>query len=225
MATARQWIAKGLLSLVVLIPLACVAMYVINPFGVRSHDPRQRIFGYGIYHIPSNSMSPTLRAGTIVISNAGYYNNHEPERGDIVIYSTPRQPGQEWVKRVIGLPGDRIVYDDNQLSINGKPVIYERIGVYEGYGRDAEMTGAIELREDLPGHPHDILETENLLFADQGEGDWEVPPGHYFLMGDNRDRSDDSRFSGTAPREALRGKVIGRFDGFVDGPETRSTQQ
>ena len=86
------------------------------------------------------------------------------------------------------------------------------------------MTGAIELRENLSGYPHAILETEGSQFVDQGEGDWLVPPGQYFMMGDNRDRSDDSRFSGTVPREALHGKVISRFEGFV-GLETPPIQR
>jgi signal peptidase I len=224
MATTKQWISRGLLSLSVLIALVGLAMYAINPFGVRSYDPRQRIFGFGIYRVPAGSMLPTLKTGTFIFTSAGYYRNHEPVRGDIVVFLPPHHPDQIWVKRVIGLPGDHIVYEGNEVSINGKPVSYERIGVYEGRGRDAHMTGAIELRENLPGYPHAILETEGSQFADQGEGDWLVPPGQYFMMGDNRDRSDDSRFWGTVPREALHGKVISRFEGFV-GLETPPIQR
>lgn len=170
-------------------------------------------------------MLPTLKIGAIIFTSVRHYRDHEPVRGDIVVFSPPRYPDDVWVQRVVGLPGDHIVYGGNQVSINGQPLAYQRTGIYQGRGRDAEMTGAIELREDLPDYPHAILEIEDSRFVDQGEGAWKVPPGHYFLMGDNRDRSDDSRFSGTVPREALRGKVIGRFDGFIDSPETQSTQQ
>ncbi|WP_242112227.1 signal peptidase I [Luteimonas aquatica] len=220
MASARQWIVRGMVGLMVLLPAFAVGMYAVNPFGVRSYDPRQRILGYGLYRMPSSSMLPTLKPGTLFFSSAGYYSDHAPARGDIVVFSPPHQPDQVWIKRVVGLPGERIGYRDNRLSINGKPVSYARIGPYQGRGRDAEMSGAVELRENLPGHSHSVLEQEGEGVFDQGEGEWDVPAGHYFVMGDNRDRSDDSRFWGAVAREALLGRMVSASErpGSTDTP-------
>ncbi|MDG2519515.1 signal peptidase I [Lysobacter soli] len=183
------------------------------------------------FRIPSNSMMPTLLTGDFILVNKFTYglrlpiNNHkvigigEPQRGDVVVFRPPHHPDQDWIKRVVGLPGDRVGYHDNQVSVNGKALAYAPIGVYQGKGNGTEMTGAEELQEDLLGRQHHVLERTNLPFIDQGEGDWIVPPGHYFVMGDNRDNSEDSRYWGFLPEENLRGKAFliwMNFDGGVD---------
>ncbi|HEY0503048.1 MAG TPA: signal peptidase I [Lysobacter sp.] len=183
------------------------------------------------FRIPSNSMMPTLLTGDFILVNKFTYglrlpiNNHkvigigEPQRGDVVVFRPPHHPDQDWIKRVVGLPGDRVGYHDNQVSVNGKALAYAPIGVYQGKGNGTEMTGAEELQEDLLGRQHHVLERTNLPFVDQGEGDWIVPPGHYFVMGDNRDNSEDSRYWGFLPEENLRGKAFliwMNFDGGVD---------
>ncbi|WP_396615250.1 signal peptidase I [Lysobacter soli] len=183
------------------------------------------------FRIPSNSMMPTLLTGDFILVNKFTYglrlpiNNHkvigigEPQRGDVVVFRPPHHPDQDWIKRVVGLPGDRVGYHDNQVSVNGKALAYAPIGVYQGKGNGTEMTGAEELQEDLLGRRHHVLERTNLPFIDQGEGDWIVPPGHYFVMGDNRDNSEDSRYWGFLPEENLRGKAFliwMNFDGGVD---------
>ena len=137
----------------------------------------------------------------------------------MVVFRPPHHPDQDWIKRVVGLPGDQIGYHDNQVSVNGKVLAYAPIGVYQGKGNGTEMTGAEELQEDLLGRQHHVLERTNLPFIDQGEGDWIVPPGHYFVMGDNRDNSEDSRYWGFLPEQNLRGKAFliwMNFDGGVD---------
>ena len=172
------------------------------------------------FRIPSSSMMPTLLIGDFIlvnkftyglrlpISNRKFIEIGEPERGDVVVFRPPHHPDQDWIKRVIGLPGDTIAYHDNTVYVNGKPLQYERIGTYQGKGRGAEMTGASLLDEELPGHRHQVLEVDNLPFVDPGEGEWRVPTGHYFVMGDNRDRSDDSRFWQFLPERQLRGKAF-----------------
>ena len=178
------------------------------------------------FRIPSNSMMPTLLTGDFILVNKFAYGLRlpvtnrkflgigEPARGDVVVFHFPGRSvddpnrGVDFIKRVVGLPGDRIGYHDNQVTVNGKPVAYEEIGTYAGRGKGAEMTGALELRENLPGRPHSVLESASSPFMDPGEGDWEVPPGHYFVMGDNRKNSDDSRYWGVLPESHLRGKAF-----------------
>ncbi|MCD9031084.1 signal peptidase I [Luteimonas sp. Y-2-2-4F] len=172
------------------------------------------------FRIPSSSMMPTLLIGDFIlvnkfsyglrlpISNRKVIDLGEPQRGDVVVFRPPHHPDQDWIKRVIGLPGDTISYRDNQVFVNGEPFRYQSNGSYEGRGRGSEMTGAALLREDLPGRSHEVLEITGLPFRDPGEGEWVVSPGHYFVMGDNRDRSDDSRFWGQLPESQLRGKAF-----------------
>ncbi|GAA5079514.1 signal peptidase I [Lysobacter panacisoli] len=183
------------------------------------------------FRIPSNSMMPTLLTGDFILVNKFTYglrlpiNNHKvvalgvPKRGDVVVFRPPHHPDQDWIKRVVGLPGDRVGYHDNQVTVNGQVLGYTQVGVYQGKGNGTEMTGAEELRENLLGREHNVLERINSPFLDQGEGDWIVPPGHYFVMGDNRDNSEDSRYWGFLPEANLRGKAFliwMNFDGGVD---------
>lgn len=172
------------------------------------------------FRIPSNSMMPTLLTGDFILVNKFAYGLRlpisntkivpigEPERGDVVVFKPPKHPEQDWIKRVIGLPGDTIEYHDNHVFVNGKQLEYERMGEYVGVGSGAGMTGASLLTEQIPGRPHAVLEIDRLPFVDQGDGRWQVPAGHYFVMGDNRDRSDDGRFWGTLPEENIRGKAF-----------------
>jgi len=186
------------------------------------------------FRIPSSSMMPTLLIGDFILVNKFAYGlrlpvtnrkfiaTGEPKRGDVVVFRPPHHPDQDWIKRVIGLPGDIVAYRDNTVFVNGRPIKYRPIGQYIGKGKGADMTGASLISELLPGRPHSILEREDMPFFIQGEGEWVVPPGEYFVMGDNRDNSEDSRFWGTLPESNLRGKAfliwmnIDRSAGWVD---------
>lgn len=172
------------------------------------------------YKIPSSSMMPNLLIGDFILVNKFAYglrlpiNNQkfvaigEPKRGDVVVFKPPHDPQNNWIKRVIGLPGDRIGFEGNTVSINGQPLTYQTIGTYTGRGVAFGMDSATLLEEQLPGRPHQVLEG---LDRYVGEGEWLVPEGHYFVMGDNRDNSEDGRLwtqSHFLPEENLRGKAF-----------------
>ena len=179
-----------------------------------------RSFVFEPFRIPSSSMMPTLLIGDFIlvnkfayglrwpITNKKFLANGEPERGDVVVFRPPHHPREDWIKRVVGLPGDSIGYHDNQVTVNGRVLPYRLEGVYQGTGQGERETGADKLTEGLPGRPHFVLERGESPFAPQGEGDWTVPEGHYFVMGDNRDNSEDSRFWGFLLEASLRGKAI-----------------
>ncbi len=170
------------------------------------------------YKIPSSSMMPNLLIGDFILVNKFSYGFRlpitntkiipvaEPKRGDVVVFKPPHAPDQNWIKRVVGLPGDRIGFHGDTLSINGQPLEYKVNGEYVGNG----MTGATLLTEMLPGRTHTVLELLGSANP-SGQGDWEVPQGQYFVMGDNRDNREDSRFwtqTHFLPEENLRGKAF-----------------
>ena len=196
-----------------------------------------RSFAYEPFHIPSGSMESNLLVGDyLFVSKYSYgYSRYSfpfgfplfsgrilagaPKRGDVIVFRLPRMPRIDYIKRVMGLPGDRIGYYDNQVHINGEPIGYESLGTYQGHDSGIGMTGAEELREQLAGRAHLVLERTGLPYRDPGEGEWVVPPGHYFVMGDNRDNSEDSRYWGFLPEENLRGKAFliwMNIDGGID---------
>ncbi len=165
------------------------------------------------FRIPSGSMMPTLMAGDFILVNKYTYGlrlpvvDHKildlgsPERGDIVVFRFPQDPSVDFIKRVIGLPGDHIVYREKQLYINGEPVPQRELGGSGGYpSQDLEIR-----HETLDGTVHEIL-----VMPGRGEPALEfyVPEGEYFVMGDNRDNSNDSRVWGTVPDRNLVGRAF-----------------
>ncbi len=172
------------------------------------------------FRIPSNSMMPTLLTGDFIlvnkfayglrlpISNRKVISIGEPKRGDVIVFKPPQAPEQDWIKRIVGLPGDTVSYKDNMVTVNGQRFAYKRLGDYVGKGSGAEMTGASLLTEELPGRPHAVLELDKVPYVDQGDGEWTVPAGEYLVMGDNRDRSEDGRFFGFLPEGNIRGKAF-----------------
>jgi signal peptidase I len=171
------------------------------------------------FRIPSGSMMPTLLDGDFILVNKFAYgirlpvlhtkvlDTGSPERGDVFVFRYPENPDIDYIKRVIGVPGDHIVYRSKHLTINGKKVPQKLLGMYVGEGSGSSMTGARRLEEDLLGVKHDILVMPGRnVFG--GDFDFVVPDGQYFAMGDNRDNSRDSRFWGTVPEKNLVGKAF-----------------
>jgi signal peptidase I len=188
-----------------------------------------RTFLYHPFNIPSGSMEPTLLIGDyLFVSKFSYgysrysfpvdlsfihgriWEGEGPKRGDIAVFRPPREPDTDYIKRVIGLPGDRIQVKDDLLYINDVPVKREPAGVWQGEDRFGH-TGIPQYRETLPNGVSYLT----LDMTKNGPGDntrvFEVPAGHYFLMGDNRDNSQDSRFLngpvGYVPAENLVGRA------------------
>jgi signal peptidase I len=165
-------------------------------------------------------MMPTLLIGDFILVNKFAYGLRlpvldtkivpvgEPQRGDVVVFRYPKNPAQDYIKRVVGLPGDEVAYRNKTLFVNGEPVAMQSLGRYIGAGSGRDMTGAELKQEDLPGASHQILQRSTAYFVPQGEGVWEVPEGHYFVMGDNRDNSEDSRYWGFVPEANLVGKAF-----------------
>ena len=167
------------------------------------------------FRIPSGSMIPTLLVGDFILVNKFSYGlrdpvfHHEfvkgdrPERGDIVVFRWPRDPGVDFIKRIVGLPGDRIAYRDKVLYVNGEVQAQAADGVYTA----PKLPGgtAYRLRESMAGHPHHII-----VNPEDPAQDFEftVPAGEYFAMGDNRDGSFDSRGWGTVPERNLVGRAF-----------------
>lgn len=175
-----------------------------------------RSFLFEPFRIPSSSMVPTLLKGDFILVNKFGYGLRlpavhtlvlpvgEPERGDVAVFRYPPDPSKDFIKRVVGLPGDVITYRDKQLRINGHLVPLKPLGPYSGPGAPA-YEPALAFEEVLGKHRHEILHV-----TDRGSLDLraEVPPGHYFVMGDNRDNSADSRRWGFVPRDHLVGKAF-----------------
>jgi signal peptidase I len=178
------------------------------------------------FSIPSGSMRPTLLEGDyLFVTKWAYgYSRHalpfspnlfsgrilasEPERGDVAVFKFPPNPSMDYIKRVIGLPGDRIQVREGVLHINGTPVKRERIGTIDDVDI-TEMNGPVEVyRETLPnGVSYDTLDLSPNGIGDNTR-EYTVPEGHYFMMGDNRDNSTDSRFNvGFVPAENLVGRA------------------
>ena len=174
-----------------------------------------RSFLFEPFRIPSDSMMPTLLDGDFIFVNKFTYGlrlpvaNTEvarlgsPQRGDVVVFRLPSDPSTNYIKRLVGLPGDHIVVRDKRVYVNGEPQAITLDGIYEGFGH----TGAQVALEQLGEVPHRVLYIPGRPSYDF---DAVVPPGHFFMMGDNRDNSRDSRFPevGFVPEDLIVGKAV-----------------
>lgn len=162
------------------------------------------------FQIPSGSMLPTLEVGDFILVNKYAYGLRlpvagtkvvdigDPERGDVMVFRYPQDGETNYIKRVVGLPGDRVAYRNKQLFINGQKVETEFV---------VRLPPVEMRREHLGDVTHNIFHTLGRSGA-AGEGEWQIPEGQYFVMGDNRDNSNDSRYWGTVPDELVVGKAF-----------------
>jgi len=165
------------------------------------------------FQIPSGSMKPTLEVGDFILVNKFAYGlrlpvvHHrflevdDPERGDVMVFRFPEEPSVNFIKRVVGLPGDRIRYEGKQLYVNGEPIA--KALIEEGPALSPQQ---LLLEEQLGEVSHFIYNNPR----DPGPQMREVvvPEGHYFMMGDNRDHSNDSRYWGFVPEENIVGRAF-----------------
>ena len=164
------------------------------------------------FRIPSGSMLSTLEIGDFILVNKFAYgirppvwnkkiiDINDPQRGDVIVFRYPENPSVDYIKRVVGIPGDEIAYYNKVLYINGKQITQEPLGVYQ-----AGFPNLKRFKEQLDDVEHDIL--INVMYP-AGDFVVKVPPNRYFVLGDNRDNSRDSRFWGFVPDENLVGKAF-----------------
>jgi len=191
-----------------------------------------RSFLFEPFKIPSGSMIPTLLVGDLILVNKFHYGlrlpvinkkiwaNHNPERGDVMVFRYPKDTSVDYIKRVVGVPGDEVAYLNQRLTINGKPVPAQPLPEY--YDEETlryqpqflEKLGDVEHRilvdpqraTYLPAN-ESFPYRQNCRYSADGVV-CKVPPGHYFMMGDNRDNSQDSRYWGFVPDENIVGRAF-----------------
>ena len=191
-----------------------------------------RSFLFEPFKIPSGSMIPTLMVGDLILVNKYTYGlrlpvfntrltqGNAPQRGDVMVFRYPPQPSLDYIKRVVGVPGDEVAYLNKRLTINGKEVPVKDLP--EFFDADA-MRYFAQRQEQLGLHTHNIILNKDVPAFVQGASEFryrdhctysiegvvcKVPAGHYFMMGDNRDNSLDSRYWGFVPEENIVGKAF-----------------
>jgi signal peptidase I len=176
-----------------------------------------RSFLYEPFRIPSGSLEPTLLIGDFIVVNKFDYGIRlpvlhkkifklsDPKRGDIIVFRWPVNPSIDFIKRVIGIPGDHIKYIDKVLYVNGQKIPQDAGFSTQHRNDSGEVQAVIQKQEDLLGVKHDIYQIAEASSTDFN--DIVVPEGMYFAMGDNRDNSADSRYWGFVPDKNIVGKA------------------
>lgn len=199
-----------------------------------------RSFLYEPFKIPSSSMVPTLLVGDLILVNKFTYGIrlpvvnkkiievNDPQRGDVMVFKYPEDPSLDYIKRVIGVPGDKIVYRNKRLTINGEAISYQAM---DDYLDEERLSYSQQLIEKLNSHEHKILNDERAPAFVSNPRDFPmrenctynvegfactVPQGQYFTMGDNRDNSLDSRYWGFVPDQNIVGKAFFVWMNFSD---------
>ena len=191
-----------------------------------------RSFLFEPFKIPSGSMIPTLLVNDLILVNKFHYgvrlpvinlkvlDNHSPERGDVMVFRYPPKPSLDYIKRVVGIPGDEVAYLNKKLTINGKPLLKSPLPDFFDvdsmrYSKQFKETNG-ERTYDLLNddeRPSFVAGADNFQFRENCRYSTEgvvckVPDGHYFMMGDNRDNSLDSRYWGFVPEKNIVGKAF-----------------
>ncbi|MFQ5356422.1 MAG: signal peptidase I [Mariprofundaceae bacterium] len=193
--TWRDWIESLLIVAIIAI---VIRSFIIAPF-----------------KIPSSSMVPTLAIGDYIFVQRYPYGLRipftdyqffpsAPERGDVVVFDYPEDRSKDYIKRIIGLPGDEIRYEHNKLFINGKEMSLEFQSRYTYFLSDGNVDISNLFQEQLTGINHEILRKKETI----RDGIWQVPDGKFFVLGDNRNNSRDSRFWGFVPQSYLVGRAV-----------------
>ncbi len=222
-APAPWWVEYGASFFPVILIVFGLRSFVVEPF-----------------KIPSGSMIPTLLVGDFILVNKWTYgirlpvinkkiiDINQPQRGEVMVFRYPADPSMDYIKRVVGLPGDRVEYIDKRLTINGEPVAQQETGSYLHPDRlyyspryteklgDTEYSVLIE--RDAPAFIQQALNfphRQNCTYVSGGVR-CTVPAGHYFAMGDNRDASSDSRMWGFVPDENIVGRAFFIWFNFND---------
>ena len=182
------------------------------------------------FRIPSGSMIPTLLIGDFILVNKFDYGIRlpvlnrkvielgQPKRGDVVVFRYPLDPSTPFIKRVVGLPGDTVRYVDKALYINDQRVDAVPEGTFVGVRSAASNTGAMMFKERLGDIDHDILLSPGVSSPN---GEFKVPAEQYFVLGDNRDNSRDSRYWGFVPDRNLVGRAFFIWMNWDSGPDVK----
>nr|WP_315467265.1 signal peptidase I [uncultured Undibacterium sp.] len=202
-----------------------------------------RSFLFEPFKIPSGSMLPTLYVGDFILVNKFTYGIrlpiidkkivaiNEPQRGDVMVFKFPKDPTQNYIKRIVGIPGDTVVYKNKQLTVNGVASEYESQADFLHEG--SQLSYSKQFNEKSNNLAHKVLNDDDrqpgiymfgeadFPYANQCQYNAEgvtckVPAGHYFMMGDNRDNSQDSRYWGFVPDQNIVGKAFFIWMNFSD---------
>jgi signal peptidase I len=186
--------------------LVGLSLLLITVFALSSSVP-DRIPGVRAYKMVANSMSPTLDSEDRIVADMKYYRSHAPQRGDLIVFQFPYQDHPVYIKRIIGVPGDRVKIVDKQVYVNGQRIselyiVHDPAAPFDPFG------------DNFPPHSPEYLQANmqpewaDEIFKYIHDGEITVPPGKYFAMGDNRDHSWDSRYWGPIARDKIIGKGL-----------------
>lgn len=190
-----------------------VAFYIgfVLVMAIVSESRMVKVFIVEAFKIPGGSMLPTLEVGDQIFVTKIGARNTNPERGDLVAFRTPVPSGEEYIKRLVALGGDEIAVKDGEVIINGNPIPRKQLESATFWDRGPsgqwESFEAMVFEESLGKEPYRVLKDPNARYGSPDFGPITVPEGHFFVLGDHRDQSMDSRMWGPVPMDNLVGRA------------------